>query len=161
MPKSKLSAFAILKSAFYRTWDLLLFLSANGSWRLMPLEKLVIEAVLQALSAPLASVVRAQLKQRFFIERSSSARINVIRFYEQDPAKRIADERFLDRMYSVRLSTADSEDTAHVRFYKGYIFAVEFQKSPTYYGNNACVRSVTVDSPRKGFTREIDRAEHG
>lgn len=151
-----------MRDAFYRAWDFLHFLSGDGSWRLRPLEEVVIEAVINDLSASIATLVRRQLGQAFFVERIPAGRINVLRFYRIDDSVRIREPGFSDKLFKVGLVVDGRNETAHVTFYEGHIFSVEFKHPSRFYaGKKIEIRSVAAGAPENTYTREIDEAEHG
>lgn len=151
-----------MSGAFYRAWDFLHFLSGDGSWQLRALEKLVIDAVTNELSPAIASLVRRQLEQPLFIERIPVGRINVIRYYRPDENLRIREADFSDKLFKVHIAVDGGGQTAHVTFYKGYIFSVEFKNPSRFYvGKKIEIRSVAVGAPKQSYTREIDEEEHG
>ena len=151
-----------MSSAFLRAWDFLAFLSGDGSWRLRTLEKLVIDAVTAELPDSIAILVRRQLEQPFFIERIPAGRINVFRFYHVNESLRIREEDFSDKLFKVRITVDGVSQTAHVTFYKGHIFSVEFKNPSRFYvGKKIELRSVAAGAPKHSYTREIDEAEHG
>ncbi len=151
-----------MREAFYRAWDFLHFLSGDGSWRLRPLEEDVIEAVINELSPSIATLVRRQLEQAFFIERIPAGRINVLRFYRVDDSVRIRETDFSDKLFKVRLIVEGHSETAHVTFYEGHIFSIEFKNPSRFYvGKKVEIRSVAGGAPENSYTREIDEAEHG
>ena len=148
--------------AFRRFLHFLHYLSGDGSWQLRGLERLVIEAVINELSPSIANLVRRQLEQAFFIERIPAGRINVLRFYRVDDSVRIREADFSDKLFKVQLIVEGRSETAHVTFYEGHIFSVEFKNPSRFYvGKKVEIRSVAGGVPENSYTREIDEAEHG
>lgn len=78
-------------------------------------------------------MVQRQLAQSFFVERMSRGRINVLRYYENDPSLAIGDPQFADYLFKVRLELDGAGQTAHVTFYKGWLFSVEFKKPGRFF----------------------------
>ena len=147
---------------FRRFLHLLHYLSGEGTWQLRPLEKLVIDAVINELSPPTAGLVRRQLEQPLFIERIPAGRINVLRYYRLDESLRISEADFSDKLFKVRIAVDGNGQTAHVTFYEGYIFSVEFKNPSRFYvGKKIELRGVATGAPGHSYTREIDEAEHG
>lgn len=137
------------------------FFFDSGSWRLRPLESLVVDAVIGQIPASHADRLRKQLQQPYFVERTNS-RINVIRLDRPEEHLKIPGLDFTDKLYKVSLAVDGANEIAHVTFYKGFIFSVEFKKPRHFYANKRVeVRSVAVGSPKQTYTREIDQAEHG
>jgi hypothetical protein len=119
-------------------------------------------AAVNSLAAIEQGLVRAQLGQSFFVERMSAGRINILRFYNPDSSHRIADSAFSDRLFNVRIVTGDTIQVAHVTFYKGYIFSIEFKKPSSFFaGMRIEVADVRPGDARQTYTRGIDRLEHG
>lgn len=151
-----------LSELFYRSWDLLHFVSGEGSWSLHPHEQVVIDAAVNSLATDEQDLARKQLDQDFFVDRTSNGRINVLRFYDGDKRRRIEDPAFDDRLLCVRIAVVGARQTAHVTFYKGIIFSVEFKKPGKFYaGKRVKVVDVGLGSPHQTYTRGIDRLEHG
>jgi hypothetical protein len=153
----------VLKQVFRRTNHLLHFLSGDGTWRMTALETKCVDAAMSHLPEAVRDLVRAQLRQPFFVERIPAGRINVFRFYSPDPGLRIPDPAFLDSLVNVRLVVDGKPQVAHVTFYKGYVFSVELKKPAKYYvGKTVIVVEVTTGrSGESSYTRALDRAEHG
>lgn len=151
-----------LRNVFRRSLDFLDFLAGAGSWRLRDLEKFVIDAVMAELPASIASLVRRQLEQPFFVDRAAAGRIDILRFYRIDERLRIREEDFSDKLFKVRISVDGGSQTAHLTFYKGHIFSVEFKNPSRFYdGKKIEILSVAGGVPANSYTREIDEAEHG
>ena len=107
-------------------------------------------------------VIGDQLSQAFFVERIPAGRINIIRFYEPDKKLALSDPMFSDLLIKVRMLVAGVEQVAHVMFYKGYIFSIEFKKPGKWFvGKAIAINEVKPDSPNETYTTEIDRIEHG
>lgn len=145
-----------------RANHLLHFLWGDGSWRLTALEQQIIDAVVEILPGSIAEVARRQLEQDFFVERIPAGRINVIRYYDFNDDSRISEPDYADKLFKVRISVDGKAQTAHVTFYKGRIFSVEFPKPRrSYTAKKVVIRDVVEGSPKESYTHVIDRAEHG
>ena len=51
-------------------WDMLYFLTGEGTWHLRAQEQLVLEAAIASLSEDIQSQLRDQLKNKLFVQRS-------------------------------------------------------------------------------------------
>jgi hypothetical protein len=150
------------KQVFYRAWDALHYLSGNGSWTLSEHERLIVNAAIRHFPEDVQRLLEAQLHQRYFVERMSQGRFNVLRLYDDNSELRIQDPRFGDMLVVVRLSVDGNERDAHVVFLRGHLFSVEFRDKSSFYANRSVeVRDVKVGSPKQTYTRAIDRLEHG
>jgi len=106
-------------------------------------------------------LVGQQLAQRYFIERSNN-RINRFSFYDPNDDLRVPDEAFSDLLIKVKFRVDGRRQTAHVTFYKGNLFSIEFKKPGKFYlGKNLEIGDVEIGKPSQSFTRAIDRLEHG
>ncbi len=138
------------------------FVCGDGTWRLRPHERQVIASVIDSLPVDKRAMVQRQLAQSFFVERMSQGRINVLRYYENDPSLAIGDPQFADCLFKVRLELDGAGQTAHVTFYKGWLFSVEFKKPGRFFARKQMsIREVARGRPRDSYTRVIDRSAHG
>jgi hypothetical protein len=150
-----------LKSALRRVSHFITFAFGEGDWKLHLHEQAVVDAVLAQLPTAIRTLVLAQIEQAFFIERSSN-RISILRFYEPGGRLALADPGFQDRLVKVQMEIDGRKQNAHVTFYKGYIFAVEFKKPRRFYaGKHIVICGVSQGKPGDSYTRSIDRLEHG
>jgi hypothetical protein len=144
-----------------RLLHLVHYVSGGGTWSLREHENQIIEAVVCALPPDKSMAVRRQLEQGFFVERSGG-RINILRYYENDPSLAIDSVQFKDCLFNVTIEVDGEDQTAHVSFYKGWLFSVEFKKPRKYYaGKQFVIRLVAEGRPQESFTRSIDRLVHG
>lgn len=151
-----------LSQCVYFVWDCAHFVCGDGTWSLRPHESQVVAAVIDSIAADKREVVRQQLSQRFFVERLPQGRINVLRYYENDPGLAIGDPQFADCLFKVGLEIDGTTQTAHVTFHRGWLFSVEFKKPGRFFaGKRILIRQVAAGSPRASYTRAIDRAAHG
>ena len=152
----------MLGTLLRRLSHLIHFLCGDGTWRLHPHERQVIAAVVESLRVDEAEAVRRQLGESFFVERMPEGRINVFRYYEVDQNLGIGDARFADCLFKLHIEIDGKSQTAHVTFYKGWIFSVEFKKPGKFYsGKQILIRGVAEGPPRESYTRVIDRGAHG
>ena len=129
---------------------------------MQPYEKTVVDAVICSFSESIRSLLRAQLEQKYFVERIPAGRINVLRFRNIDSGLRIQDPEFSDLLVNAQIVVDGKMQTAHVTFYKGYIFSIEFKKPGSFYaGKKVTVLDITPGKPNQTYTRAIDRLEHG
>lgn len=138
------------------------FVCGEGTWRLRPHESQVIAAVIDSLPVDKREMVQRQLAESFFVERMPQGRINVLRHYEGDSDLAISDVDFADCLFNVRLELDGAGQTAHVTFYKGWLFSVEFKKPGRFFARkHISIRDVARGRPRDSYTRVIDRSAHG
>jgi hypothetical protein len=140
---------------------LLHFAFGEGSWRLRSHENSVLDAVLAHVSDDVRALVKSQLQQKYFVERTNK-RISVLRYYAPADALRIRDSEYWDLLLRVQIVVDGKKEFAHVTFYKGYLFSVEFKKAGrSYLRSTLTVAGVAQGKPRDSYTRAIDRLEHG
>jgi hypothetical protein len=152
----------VVRALFLRGWDLLHYLSRDGSWRLSAHERVVAEAAIRSFPEDIQRLQSAQLQQRYFVERIPKGRINVLRYYSPDEALRIEDPRFSDMLVVVRVAVDGREQNAHITFSEGYLFSIEFRKEAAFYaGRSLEIRDVKIGNRAQSYTRAIDRLEHG
>ena len=138
------------------------YVFGEGSWSFRAHEKLVLDAVLEDLDTSAREVVARQLEQSYFVERASRGRINVIRFYDPAAGPRIPIDDFSDRLVMVKVTVDGRQQTAHVTFYKGLLFSVEFKKPGKFYADKELkTGGVSIGKPGQSYTQRIDRLEHG
>jgi len=101
------------------------------------------------------------MAQKYFIERTNK-RINVFRFYTPNDALKVQEPEFSDMLVNVQIAVDGKKQTAHVTFYKGYLFSIELKKpGKEYAGKKITAQNVTTGNPGQSYTRAIDRREHG
>ena len=126
-----------------------------------PYEKIIVDAVIGNFSENIQRLLRSQLKQKYFVERSNE-RINVFRFYGANNRLSIQDPNFDDMLINVQIDVDGKVQTAHVTFYKGYVFSIEFKKPGSFYvGKKINVRDIQTGNPDQAYTIGINRIEHG
>jgi hypothetical protein len=132
----------------------------EGSWRLRPLEVVVIRQAITIMPTYLQPKAEAQLLQKMFVERSNP-RINMICPYRHDLELNL-DGEWHDALVKVSLEVDGQKQNANVTTIKGRLFSVEFKKPAKFYkGKTIVVGEAKLGNPRQGYTRAIDRAEHG
>jgi len=141
---------------------LLHYISGEGSWALRPEEFTLLDAVIETLPIDVRKIAREQLRQQFFVERTSPGkRIRVIRFYSFPGELRITDPSFDDQLFNARIDVGGVRQTAHVTFYQGFIFSIEFKRAADIYkGKALIVLEVSQGDNSQSFARSIDRLEH-
>jgi hypothetical protein len=143
-------------------WDIQRFWGKEGNWALDPIHSDVIFKVVNSLDRDTKLAVETQLKQEYFFSWMSHGRVNVFYFYDLDKIPLIPDPQFSDKLFKVDLYVEDRRQSAHVIFFEGRIFSVEFKRPREFYvGKEYRVGSVTEGSPKDTFTAVIDRAAHG
>lgn len=152
---------AAIDHATRRAWDALHFLCGDGTWHLIDVECQVVRAAFQCLSDDERALVEAQLAQSYFVERMSGGRINVLRFYAPDQALTIPGPKFAELLVVVSLEVDGKKQKAHMTFYRGYVFSVEFaEEGRKYSRRHVRVLGVRLGRPEQSFTVAIDRQEH-
>ena len=121
----------------------------------------VLKAVLAVLDRESSELITKQLEEPLFIERNHRGRINILRFYRVDEMLRIADPKFRDLLVRVKLSQKGVVEWAHVTFYKGRLFSIEFKNSGHFYEDSEIeIETVEVGNAGASYAHEIDKAEH-
>lgn len=154
----------VIKPLFNFLWDMLYFITGEGSWKLRPHEQIVLEAVIDHLDVQAQSVLRSLLRQKMFIQRSNS-RIVRPRFYNPYYARLHLPIDCLHKktnVYEVTINVAGHQQRAHVEFFCGEIDSIQFPSHRGYYSEKN-VRAVKVSEADPCVTNaaEIDRDEHG
>jgi hypothetical protein len=142
-------------------WYLLYFVSGDGSWKLRSHERAVLDAAIAHLTSDAKKIVAEQLRQRYFIERTNK-RINLFRYYATRDVLRIPDPEFSDLLLRVQILVEAKKEFAHVIFYKGHLFSIEFKNlGRSYAHKELVVVDVVRGKTSQTYTRAIDRLEHG
>lgn len=140
------------------------YLSGYGAWKMRPLHRQLLDAFLPSLDADLRAVVERQIAQPFYMQFWNQGRINPFFFtpLEMEPALRIADPAFVDRPYKVELYVDGRKQHAHVTFFEGRIFSVEFKKPSKFYKvKEIRFGAVTLGKPKHSMGAVLDRYAHG
>lgn len=154
----------VIKPLFNFTWDMLYFITGEGTWELRPHEKIVLEAVIDNLDTSAQDIFRSLLRRKMFIQRSHS-RIVRPRFYTAYYARLRLPIDDLDNknvVYEAVLDVAGHRQRAQVEFFRGEIDSVQFAKDGAFYaGKIVRVVHVSETDPLSTNAAEIDRDEHG
>lgn len=151
----------MLKEILYRCWDFSLFMTGEGSWRLRPIEALVLDAVKKNVEDSVLFLLEKQLSQKYFIQRMNSSRVNTIIFYNKDEAYKINDSQFEDLLFKVELIIDKKKQNAHITFFEGYISTIEFKKVKSFYdGKTIDIAGVRLGKLDMSHASAIDRVEH-
>ncbi len=153
---------AILSELVRRSNHLLTYVFRQGSWSVLAHESAVLNAALSKMDDETRTSIERQLGQSCFIERMPDGRINIFRFYGPKDGLRVPKPEFADLLIKVKLRVDEKQQIAHVTFYKGYLFSVEFKKPSRFFvGKDLVVGEVEIGRLRQSYTQEIDRFEHG
>ena len=151
-----------MKELARRLNHFLTFVCGEGSWSIKAHEKLVLDAALGELDGNARALLIWQLEQSFFVERASGGRINIIRFYDPAAGLRVPGDDFANLLAKVKVKVDGRQQTAHVTFYKGLLFSIEFKKPGKFYaGKDLVADDVLIGKPSQSYTQGIDRLEHG
>lgn len=139
------------------------FLFGGGTWALSSCERVIVEAAIGFFPSEIQERLRKQLARPFFVERSGSGgRIHVLRRYGDLDELKVGAAEFADLLVIVRIAVDGKEENAHVTFYKGFLFSIEFRRpSSVYLKKSLAVKSVRLGKTKQSFTNAIDRLEHG
>jgi hypothetical protein len=144
-----------------KAWEAIYLISGEGSWKLTDYEKVLANAVLEALSDKTKSEVLKQLSASYFVERTSN-RVSVIRFHKPESVNQIEDVEFEDSLYKIYSEVDGKKYKANVTFYKRRIFSIESSRQRKFFkGKNVLPLKVQKTSPSQSLTVAIDRSEHG
>lgn len=154
----------VIKPILNFLWDILFFITGEGSWNLRSHERIVLEAVIDQLDTPAQGILRSLLRQKMFIERANS-RVVRPRFYTAHYARlRMPIEYLGDEIkaYEVVIDVAGHNQRAHAVLFRGNIDSIQLASSKDFY-NGKIVRALKVSEidPRFTIAGEIDREEHG
>jgi hypothetical protein len=145
-------------------WDLLFFLTGEGSWSLRPHERMVIEAAIDFLPEDAQALLRSQMKETTFVQRSHK-QICWPRFYARPylPDRRaIEDLEYYKKLIEVQLDVEGAKEVAHVEFFRGRVDTIQFKRPGTYYaGKKLKVIGTRPGKLARSHAAAIDRREHG
>lgn len=105
---------AAIKSLMRFLWDLLYFLSGEGSWSLRPHERIVLEAVIDILPERSQVLLRSQLKETTFVQRTHK-QISRPRFYTAPylPDRRaVEDGEYSEKIVDVKIDVEGVNEVA-------------------------------------------------
>jgi hypothetical protein len=139
----------------------LLFLSREGGWSLLRYEETLILVAASFLGAALEAKVKGQLRQSYFVERTSD-RVSVIRFLQNEVSYRICDGTFSDYLVNLHINVDGTREVSKVTFYKGLVFSVEMKLPRRHYSKSEItVIRCSHGSATEAYTKDIDIDEHG
>ncbi len=150
-----------IKKWLTRAFEVVYYLSGEGSWKLLAHEQQILMAAIENLVPDEREVLHQQLHQDFFVERTNKM-ISVLRFYEEHEDLRVQGLDFEDRWLRVHILVNGKKQISNVNIYRGLVFSVE-TRSPrkAYKGTEIRVVKVVDGNGADSFTRAIDRQEHG
>jgi hypothetical protein len=138
-------------------WDLLYFLTGEGTWRLRAHERLVLEAAIASLPDIIQSRLRAQFNQKLFVQRSHR-QISRPRFY----SKPLESNELPHKILKVEIDVGGKKESAHVEFFQGRVDSIQFKHSGNFYSGKALkVIGVKAGNLKVSHAAAIDRCEHG
>lgn len=140
------------------------YLTGGGDWKLRPIQQQLLGAFLSGLEPEVCALVEQQLTQPFYMQFWHGGRISPFFFKDFNLPRelRIPDPEFADRLYKIEMFVDGRKQQAHVTFYRGRIFSLEFKKPFKFYeGKDVRFGAVTLGKPKQSFTETIDRQEHG
>ena len=145
-------------------WDLLYFLTGEGTWALRAHERIVLEAAITSLPHDAQQHFDALLKQRVFVQRSNRL-VGRPRFYTKPYLRNhtSVDEPTLShQLLNVHVDVDGERQVAHVEFFHGRIDSIQFKKPASFYaGKTVCAADVSLGNPNLSHASAIDRKEHG
>ncbi|HQS60016.1 MAG: hypothetical protein B7Y56_15900 [Gallionellales bacterium 35-53-114] len=138
-------------------WDLLYFLTGEGTWRLRTHERLVLEAAIASLPDDIQSQLRAQFNQMLFVQRSNR-QISRPRFYSIP----LEGNELPHNLLKVEIDVGGKKESAHVEFFQGRVDSIQFKHPGKFYSGKALkVDGVKAGNPKVSHAAAIDRSEHG
>lgn len=160
----QVAAVSVVRALIDFLLDLLCFLSGEGSWSLRPHERMVIEAAVNFLPEHAQALLRSQLKETMFLQRSHMQICRprfYARFYGRD-RRAIEDLEYSEKLIEVQLDVTGAKEVAHVAFFRGRVDSIQFKRPPKYYAG----KKMKVIGTRPGkmvlsHAAAIDRREHG
>jgi hypothetical protein len=160
-------------SGFHRVFDRSIAYFSNlkrrivygqGDCKVTPLQQLLLNAFLPTLNAEIHSIIEQQLSKPYKISFFNDGRISPFYFKNPKltPELLIPDPAFSDRLYKVEMFVDGLKQHAHVTFFEGRIFSIEFKKPFSFYkGKDIRFGVVTLGNSKGSFTESMDRHEHG
>jgi len=155
---------SVVKALIDFLWDLLFWIFREGTWSLLPHEKIVIGAAIDFLPAHDQALLRSQLNGTTFVERAHK-QISRPRFYAK-PYRRdrraIEDLEYSEKLIEVQLDVGGAKQVAHVMFFRGRVDSIQFKRPLSYYaGKKLKVMGVRPGKVALSHAAAIDRLEHG
>lgn len=153
-----------IKGVFNFLWDMLYFLTGEGSWMLRPHERIVLEAAITSFPDNVQKLIRTEMKQKMFIQRSNR-QISRPRFYSTfyiTNHKIIEDKEFSHKIVDIQICVDGEKQNAQVEFFEGRIDSIQFKKPGKFYvGKTIKVVGVKSGNVNLSHAAAIDRREHG
>jgi hypothetical protein len=145
-------------------WDTLYFLGGEGSWKLRPHERIVLEAAIDFLPENAKALMRSQLSETIFVQRSHK-QISHPRFYTSFyrlDRRAIEDLEYSHKIIDVQIDVEGANEVAQVEFFQGRVDIIVFKRSAAYYaGKKLKVMGARPGKLARSHARAIDRREHG
>ncbi|MGQ0443294.1 MAG: hypothetical protein ACT4OH_07625 [Methylophilaceae bacterium] len=146
-----------MKTVLTFLWDLVYFLSGEGTWGLKAHEALVLEAAISTFPEHLQRQLRSQLGERIFVIRANR-HVSHLRI----SAPSIEGQELQHSLLIVNLGIEGKREAAHVEFYRGRINTVQFRhRAKVYAGKAIQVLDVKPGNPNLSHAAALDRLEHG
>ncbi len=149
-----------IKRVYFLAWDVLFFLSGEGSWRLTPVESKIMNLALSVFSDTDRLFFEQQLKKPFFVERASR-RIRILRFYEDVSIIACGKKKYIECLIRVEIPSGNGMALFNVTIFNGILFGIEFPKhirdSEIVHAQTGRASFSNID---KSYTHDIDSEEH-
>lgn len=145
-------------------WDMLYFLGGEGSWKLRPHERIVLEAAIDFLPENAQALLRSQLSETTFVQRSHK-QISHPRFYTgfyRLDRRGIEDLEYSHKVIDVQIDVEGAKQIANVEFFQGCVGIITFKRPAAYYAGKALkVMGVRPGKLGRTHAAALDRLEHG
>ncbi len=146
-----------MKAILRFLWDLVYFLSGEGTWRLRTHETIALDAAITALPVDIQGQLRQHLTQKVFVYRVGQ-RISRPRF----SAPPIEASELRHVLLKVEIDVEGKKETAHVEFYRGRADSIQFKHPAKFYaGKTVKALAVRPGNPSLSHAAALDRLEHG
>lgn len=155
--------------AAVRSWmrflgDLLYYLTGEGSWSLRSHERMVIEAVIDTLPEHAQALLRSQLEETTFVQRTPK-QISRPCFYTapylQD-RRAVEDGEYSHKVVDVQFDVDGVNQVANAEFFRGRVDSIQFKRPAVHYlGKTLRVTGTRPGKPIRTHAAAIDRREHG
>ncbi|MBK8631690.1 MAG: hypothetical protein IPN84_16315 [Sphingomonadales bacterium] len=149
----------LLRSFFLWTGSL----SGDGSRKIRPIHQDLLNKFLPTLEDEIQLVVVNQLEQPFYMQ-FNDGMVSIFYFddFNLSPSLRISHPEFRDRLYKIEMFVDGRKEWAHITFYKGRIFSIEFKNNFKFYKNKDVIfGAVVLGKSKQSYAGAIDRLEHG
>lgn len=129
-----------------------------------PHERTVFEAVIDFLPEHAQALLRFQLKETTFVQRSHKQICRprfYTRLYSRD-RRAIDDPEYSEKLIVVQVDVEGAKQAAHVEFFRGRVDSIQFKQPGAYYaGKKIKVMGVRAGKVSLSHAAAIDRREHG